>query len=385
MPPSLSFTFLQVRVCLMMRSPKRPAKLAMLFLLALLLLCNAVGKVVHGKTIHENIVDLDALLDFKKGITKDPRGALSNWNTTTHHFCRWNGVICTTTPPFRVSWLNLTGQNLQGQISSSLGNLTFLNTLDLSNNNFLGGIPLLGNLKELQTLYLWSNQLQGIIPDALANCTNLTDLDLSTNHLEGAIPQKLETLSNLHFLDLAGNNLSGTIPPALGNITTLESVYLDTNQLEGTIPDKLWQLPKMSSLVLGRNRLSGEIPKTLHNASSLQILGLEYNMLGDVLPPNFGDIFPNLLQFTSYKNSFEGHIPASLGNASLLEALELSSNNFTGQVPTTLGMLSKLSFLNLQDNNLEARDSQGWAFLHALKNCTLLQTLSLSEDSKLNR
>jgi Leucine-rich repeat (LRR) protein len=282
MPPSLSFTFLQVRVCLMMRSPKRPAKLAMLFLLALLLLCDAVGK-VHGKTIHENSVDLDALLDFKKGITKDPRGALSNWNTTTHHFCRWNGVICTTTPPFRVSWLNLTGQNLQGQISSSLGNLTFLNTLDLSNNSFLGGIPLLGNLKELQALYLWSNQLQGIIPDALANCTNLTDLDLSINHLEGAIPQKLETLSNLLFLNLAENNLSGTIPPALGNITTLES-------------------------------------------------------------------------------------------------LDLSSNNFTGQVPTTLGMLSKLSFLHLQDNNLEARDSQGWAFLHALKNCTLLQTLSLSEN-----
>jgi Leucine-rich repeat (LRR) protein len=258
--------------------------------------------------------------------------------------------------------------------------LTFLNTLDLSNNSFLGGIPLLGNLKELQTLYLWSNQLQGIIPDALANCTNLTNLDLSINHLEGAIPQKLETLSNLHSLNLAVNNLIGTIPPALGNITTLESLYLDTNQLEGNIPDKLWQLPKMSSLGLGQNRLSGEIPKTLHNASSLQILGLEYNMLGNVLPPNFGDIFPNLSRITLNNNSFEGHIPASLGNASLLEAIDLSINDFTGPVPSTLGMLTELSFLNLEANHLEATDSQGWEFLHALKNCTQLQTLSLSKN-----
>uniref|UniRef100_A0ACD5ZJA8 Uncharacterized protein n=1 Tax=Avena sativa TaxID=4498 RepID=A0ACD5ZJA8_AVESA len=365
-------------VCVMMPSPKQPAKLAMLLLLTLLLLCNQVGN-VHGKTIHEISVDLQPLLDFKKGITNDPLGALNNWNTSIH-FCWWSGVNCTTTQPFRVSSLNLTGHNLEGLISSSLGNLTFLNTLDLSYNNFLGGIPLLGNLKELQTLHLWSNQLRGIIPDALANCSNLVYLDLSSNHLEGAIPPKLDSLSNLLFLNLAVNNLTGTIPPNLGNITTLQKVYLDTNQLEGTIPDKLWQLPKMSALSLGRNRLSGEIPKTLYNLSSLQTLGLEYNMLGNVLPPNFGDIFPNLLWLTLNYNRFEGHIPASLGNVSLLGSIDLSFNNFTGPVPSTLGMLSELSFLNLQVNKLEARDSQGWEFLHSLKNCKILQTLGLAQN-----
>ena len=121
-----------------MRSPKQPAKLAMLLLLAFLLFCNGVGD-VHGKTIHENSVDLHALLDFKQGITNDPQ-ALNNWNTTTH-FCRWNGVNCTTTPPFRLSTLMLAGQNLQGQITPSLGNLTFLKTLDLSNNSFFCSIP----------------------------------------------------------------------------------------------------------------------------------------------------------------------------------------------------------------------------------------------------
>jgi hypothetical protein len=232
-----------IHILQVIRSPKQPAKLAVILLLAVLLVCNGVGN-VHGKTIHENIVDLHALLDFKQGIT-DPQEALSNWSTATH-FCRWNGVKCTTTRPFRVSSVNLTGQNLQGHISS-LGNLTFLNTLDLSNNKFLGHIPLLGNLKELHTLYLWSNQLHGIIPDALANCSK--HLDLSSNHLEGGIPPKLDSLSNLFFLNLAVNNLTGTIPPTLGNITTLEEVYIDTNQLEGSIPDKLWQLPKMSSQV----------------------------------------------------------------------------------------------------------------------------------------
>jgi hypothetical protein len=95
-----------------MRSPKQPAELAMLLLLSLLLLCNGVGK-VHGKTIHENSVDLHALLDFKQGITGDPQGALNNWSTTTH-FCRWNGVKCTTTRPLRVAQLILFNLGLAG-------------------------------------------------------------------------------------------------------------------------------------------------------------------------------------------------------------------------------------------------------------------------------
>ncbi|KAI4980546.1 hypothetical protein ZWY2020_021031 [Hordeum vulgare] len=72
----------------LMRCPKQPPKLAMLLLLALLLLCNGVGN-VHCARIHDNSADLHALLDFKQGITDDPKGTLSNWNTTTH-FCRWD-------------------------------------------------------------------------------------------------------------------------------------------------------------------------------------------------------------------------------------------------------------------------------------------------------
>ena len=112
-----------------MRSPKQLAKLAMLLLLALMLLCDRVGN-VHCSTFHENSANLHALLDFKQGITDDPQGALSSWSNNTH-FCRWRGVHCTTTRPFRVSRLVLTGLDLAGQITSSLGNMTFLQSLDL--------------------------------------------------------------------------------------------------------------------------------------------------------------------------------------------------------------------------------------------------------------
>ncbi|TVU29215.1 hypothetical protein EJB05_20773, partial [Eragrostis curvula] len=351
----------------------------MLILLAWLLLCYCGVGNIHCATVHENNVDLHSLLDFKHGITNDPSGATSNWTLNTH-FCHWNGVSCTLKRPWRVTKLNLASQSLTGTISSSLGNLTFLNTLDLSFNNFIGPFPLFTNLQQLQTLYLYNNYLEGNIPDALANCSNLSDLDLSSNSVVGAIPLNFDSLSNLTSLNLAGNNLTGTIPPTLGNITTLLAIFLDQNQLEGMIPDKLWQLPKLLELTLGANRFSGELPQTLANVSSLQALGLEFNRLGKVLPRNIGDEFPNLQQLGLNGNMFDGNIPASLGNISQLGNLSLDRNNFIGSVPSSLGRLSSLAYLNLEDNNLEARDIQSWEFLHALRNCTLLGTLSLAKN-----
>ncbi|XP_068309863.1 receptor-like protein 3 [Pyrus communis] len=85
--------------------------------------------------------------------------------------------------------------------------------IDLSINNITGNIPPeIGQLQLLQVLRLDENNFSGNIPDQMSNLKNLEYLDLSTNHLSGKIPSSLASLNFLKGIDISYNNLEGPIP-----------------------------------------------------------------------------------------------------------------------------------------------------------------------------
>ena len=85
-------------------------------------------------------------------------------------------------------------------------------------------------------LDLSSNNLMGEIPPSIGNLSSLRLLNLSKNHLEGKIPASLGEISILEQLDLANNNLSGTIPEELSGLSMLASLDVSYNRLYGIIP-----------------------------------------------------------------------------------------------------------------------------------------------------
>ncbi|TYJ45746.1 hypothetical protein E1A91_A02G077600v1 [Gossypium mustelinum] len=90
---------------------------------------------------------------------------------------------------------------------------TYNNELDLSCNNLSGNLPSeLGHLQGIYALNLSHNRLSGNIPTAIGNISLLESLDLSYNNLSGEIPVSLALLDPLSTLNLAHNDLSGEIP-----------------------------------------------------------------------------------------------------------------------------------------------------------------------------
>ena len=78
-----------------------------------------------------------------------------------------------------------------------------VNALRISNS--IGEIPPeLGNLVNLEHLYLGNSQLSGEIPPELSNLPNLERLDLSDNELSGCVPQSLAEHRDRIDLPLCG-------------------------------------------------------------------------------------------------------------------------------------------------------------------------------------
>ena len=160
-----------------------------------------------------------------------------NWGSTMEPLNQWFGV--TTNGSGSVTALKLPGNNLSGPLLATLGSLTSLTTLDLSENRLSGTIPDLGALSSLTTLNLGDNQLSGTIPDWLGSLTGLQDLSLRDNRLTGPIPEALGTLNQLDVLYLDDNQLSGPIPDALGDLNQLDVARFAGNALTGCVPNGL--------------------------------------------------------------------------------------------------------------------------------------------------
>ena len=206
-----------------------------------------------------------------------------NWEDNTNWLSdaplgAWYGV--STDEEGRVVGLSLSGNELSGSIPSSLGNLANLQWLWLYDNDLSGAIPpSLGDLANLQSLYLYDNDLSGAIPSSLGNLANLQYLRLEGNDLSGAIPSSLGNLANLTQLSLVGNELSGSIPSSLGNLANLQYLGLHFNQLSGSIPSSLGNLSNLEYLYLNENELSGEIPQSYTSLTALESFAFDNNGL----------------------------------------------------------------------------------------------------------
>ncbi|CAI9108836.1 OLC1v1008532C1 [Oldenlandia corymbosa var. corymbosa] len=350
---------------------------AAISLMFLMLLINQSGQASAASSTHPaNDTDFFALLDIKNQISDDPFGILKSWNTTNHH-CQWLGVTCRLDQS--VIGLNLFGQNLLGSISSQIGNLSFLESIDLRNNRFHGYIPQeVGLLFRLQRLYISNNSLDGEIPVNLTNCFELKTFDAVRNKLVGIIPPEIGSLVKLEGLYVGRNNLSGEIPRSIGNLTALRQLYISLNNLKGHLPEELGRLTRLYSIGFDGNFLAGTIPSSLFNISTLAGISASDNLLEGTIPANVGLTFPVIQEFFVGANHLEGTIPVSFTNATLLEKLDLGSNRFKGQVPTNFGHLTNLQWFSVQNNLLGSNSSGDLDFISSLSNCSKLNSLIVS-------
>ncbi|KAH0680994.1 hypothetical protein KY284_022079 [Solanum tuberosum] len=313
-------------------------------------------------------------------------------------------------PSNSTKYFFISDNNLTGEISSSICNLTSLVMLDLARNNLGGGIlQCLGNISGLEVLDMSNNKLSGTLPTIFSNGSSLRSLDLHGNKLEGEIPRSLANCKELQVLDLGNNHLIDTFPMWLGTLPKLKVLSLRSNKLHGSIqPPRIETIfPELRIIDLSYNAFSGNLPSSLfqhlkslrkpdpsmERVTSLEdtyyedsitvatkgfdreivrilhlytVIDFSSNKFGGQIPSIMGDLIAVHILNLSH-NGLRGHIPPSLGDLSSVESLDLSGNQLSGEIPQQLVSLTSLSFLNLSHNHLQGCIPQGPQF-HTFEN-----------------
>ncbi|KAJ4946679.1 hypothetical protein NE237_014307 [Protea cynaroides] len=247
--------------------------------------------------------------------------------------------------------LNLSKNNFEGGIPSSIGYMSSLLSLSLSDNNFEGEIPkhMAIGCNRLSVLELSRNRFQGQVFRPHFNLTRLNILRLDDNSFSGNLLIGLSKCSWLQILDISNNNLTEMIPSWIGAILVsaaeeiefmtksrsssyrgdilnfMFGIDLSVNNLIGDIPHEIGDLSEIHALNLSHNQLTGSIPKTFSNLKQIESLDLSYNNL-------------------------TGEIPSELTTLNFLEVFTVAHNNLSGSTPEMKGQFATFSSTSYEGN-----------------------------------
>lgn len=254
-------------------------------------------------------------------------------------------------------------------LPDSIGKLSGLITLDLSENRIVALPIMIGALSSLTKLDLHSN-LIAEFPDSIGDLSSLLYLDLRGNQLT-TLPPTFGKLACLVELDLSSNRLS-SLPDAIGNLPSLKKLNLETNDIE-ELPYTIGHCVSLVELRADYNRLKG-LPEAVGRLESLEILSIRYNNIKG-LPTTMAslsklkelDVSFNELELIpeglclatsliklNVGNNFSDlqSLPRSIGNLEMLQELNISNNQIR-VLPESFGMLSRLRVLHVEENPLE--------------------------------
>ncbi|PWA79716.1 Concanavalin A-like lectin/glucanase, subgroup [Artemisia annua] len=212
--------------------------------------------------------------------------------------------------------LDLRFCQISGSIPFSIGNMSNLREMYLSDNALTGTVPSsLGQLSRLSVLDLARNSLTGLIPLSFGSLQNLSSLDLSLNYLSGVVPESFGNLGNLRLLNLSGNSLASSLPTQLGNISSLVALDVGSNSFSGNLPDALWLLPSLSYLDASRNNFTGVLPNVSLNGN---LTNRVFNLSNNMFYGNVTSVLRNFRSVDLSNNYLQGTVPGyATGVASL--------------------------------------------------------------------
>mmetsp|Transcript_19393 Transcript_19393/g.28727 ORF Transcript_19393/g.28727 Transcript_19393/m.28727 type:complete len:576 (+) Transcript_19393:42-1769(+) len=290
------------------------------------------------------------------------RGTLPSEMQQLTELRKFDCISCTNLDGSLPSWigkltlmktLGLTENKFEGSIPKDFGKLTDLINLALDNNLLTGDLTVLNDMGSLRNLYLEENGFTGTVGEAFfENLDNLETLDLSDNNLVGRVPINLFSNGKLRILDVH-DNLINDFPDSIVEMqeTNLEFLAIHGNPIENEgFPSTIIFLTNLAHLDATSIQIRGKMPDFLGDLTKLTYLFLADTTFEPGSIPESYQKLTNLKDFSVKDSARSGNIPAWFSKLSKLILLDLDSNKLAGPLPEALP--ENLKFLLINRNLL---------------------------------
>ncbi|XP_071173088.1 toll-like receptor 3 [Mytilus edulis] len=268
-------------------------------------------------------------------------------------------------------------------------------------SNYLSGIPRLGKLKSLKSLYIQANKLSDLtFPDEYLQLKKLNEIGLSNNAIRKLDDSTFRNLHNsdIRKLELSRNKIDEISTGAFSwmkNITSLKlgynpltssdlemafhglvgsslvSLIIDNITLGGVLPSSTFQLlqnTSITTLSMKNNKMSSIPQKGFANLKKLISLDLSAANIFKIDDSAFEglDALTRLFLNDNQLSQVPNNLPPSL------QKLYLNGNQITGLKDKTFMKLSKLQFLYLGGNKIHQLEQKAFLGLTSLKTIHLV-------------
>ena len=307
---------------------------------------------------------------------------LRQWGNAPYtHISDWPGVtVETVNGAKRITGLDLSNASSTNRGIDSTGlqanfqTLTALKTLDISGNNFSGGLLRFASLSGLTKLDLSNNDFSGSVHPNFSRMTSLTELLLQGNNLSGRISSSLANLlpsprgnGSLTKLGICGNGFKGTLSQAFRQGVSGAPELVDYPHSEGYNPlacqtDRTEAVGRAVVPLLPSDCNSGtfvDAPAVAGDYNDLRD-DCEHlvDMQNDLAEVTGNEDLPSSHPLNSWGvgdnqkiTAWEGVTITTVGGVQRVTGLDLSNQNLSGWIGLPITRLSALEDLNLSNNS----------------------------------
>ncbi len=207
-------------------------------------------------------------------------------------------------PPYEIKKIDLSHNNLEGDVKHWGFQFYYYEELNLSNNNLYGKIGHMQGFRYLKKFNISHNNFDG--PIYLFG-DRVEDIDVSYNNFD-AISIGRPSIKNI---DVSNNNLKTLdVNMGYGSEIQLTSVIFDDNKIS-SVHSGIGSALRLRQLI-GDNNLLTHLPSSLENCINLSIIILQYNQFQKVPEVLFS--IPSLIYVDLTGNPIaESDIPENIG------------------------------------------------------------------------